>query len=218
MRITPLDIYQHEFGRKKLGGLDDTEVYEFLKKVGREYESLYAENKGLKEQVDRLAAQMRDYLELEKTLKQTLIAAQKTSADTKNNAEKEAELIIRESEIQAERILDEARTEAESVGKEIRELKKQKRMLKVELKTVLESYLAMLNDEPVQVGQKFVSVPAGSHGAALSSVPAMSPAASPATALGTGSPADVGPSAPAPAVPPAATKPLATSRFSGLAS
>lgn len=147
MRITPLDIYQHEFSHKKIGGLDENEVYDFLKKVGREYEAAYAECKDLKDQVERLTAQMKDYLELEKTLKQTLISAQKASGDLKNNAEKEAELIVKEAEIQAERILDEARTESELVGKEIRELKRQKRMLKVELKTVLESYMAMMNDE-----------------------------------------------------------------------
>lgn len=148
MKITPLDIYQREFSRKKIGGLDETEVNEFLKKVGREYEGLYAENKSLKDQVERLTAQMKDYLELEKTLKQTLISAQKASGELKNNAEKEAELIVKEAEIQAERILDEARSEAEMTARDIRELKKQKRMLKVELKTVLESYLAMLNEEP----------------------------------------------------------------------
>ncbi|HNV68790.1 MAG TPA: DivIVA domain-containing protein [Candidatus Ozemobacteraceae bacterium] len=147
MRLTPLDIYQHEFSRKKIGGLDDAEVHEFLKKVGREYESLYAENKAQKDQIERLTAQMKDYLELEKTLKQTLISAQKASGDLKNNAEKEAQLIVKEAEIQAERIIDEARQESEFINKEIREMKRQKRMLKVELRTVLESYLTMLNDD-----------------------------------------------------------------------
>lgn len=148
MRLTPLDIYQREFSRKNIGGLDENEVYDFLKKVGREYEGLYAENKAMKDQNQRLTAQMKDYLELEKTLKQTLISAQKASGELRNNAEKESELIIKEAELHSERILDEARSEAEGIGKEIRELKKQKRMLKVELKTVLESYLSMLNDEP----------------------------------------------------------------------
>ena len=147
MRLTPLDIYQHEFSRKKIGGLDDAEVHEFLKKVGREYEALYGENKAQKDQIERLTAQMKDYLELEKTLKQTLISAQKASGDLKNNAEKEAQLIVKESEIQAERIIDEARQESEQINKEIREMKRQKRMLKVELRTVLESYLTMLNED-----------------------------------------------------------------------
>ncbi|NLM17181.1 MAG: DivIVA domain-containing protein [Candidatus Riflebacteria bacterium] len=147
MRLTPLDIYQREFSRKNIGGLDENEVYNFLKKVGREYESLYAENKTLTEQSQKLSGQMEDYLELEKTLKQTLISAQKTSGDMKDNAEKEAEIIIKEAELQSERILDEARTEAEAISKEIRDLKRQRRMLKVELRTVLESYLAMINEE-----------------------------------------------------------------------
>ena len=147
MRITPLDIYQREFSRKNIGGLDENEVYSFLKKVGREYETQYAENKSLKDQAQRLTGQMEDYLELEKTLKQTLISAQKASGELKDNAEKESELIIREAELQAERILDETRSEAEMIGKEIRELKKQRRMLKVELRTVLESYLSMITED-----------------------------------------------------------------------
>ena len=145
MHITPMDIYQREFSRKNIGGLDENEVYGYLKKVGREYESLYAENKALQENNQRLTGQMQDYLELEKTLKQTLISAQKTSGDMKDNAEKQAEL-------QAERILDEARTESEAIGKEIRDLKRQRRMLKVELRTVLESYLAMVNEESPALG------------------------------------------------------------------
>lgn len=153
MRITPLDIYQREFSRKNIGGLDEQEVYDFLKKVGREYETLYAENKSMRDQNQRLTGQMKDYLELEKTLKQTLISAQKAAGDQKNNAEKEAELIVKEAELQAERILDEARSESEIIGKEIRELKRSRRMLKVELRTVLESYISMLQDDSRGGGQ-----------------------------------------------------------------
>lgn len=152
MHITPMDIYQREFSRKNIGGLDENEVYTYLKKVGREYESLYAENKSLQENNQRLTGQMQDYLELERTLKQTLISAQKTSGDMKDNAEKQAELIVKQAELQAERILDEARSESEAIGKEIRDLKRQRRMLKVELRTVLESYLSMLNEESPTLG------------------------------------------------------------------
>lgn len=152
MHITPMDIYQREFSRKNIGGLDESEVYAYLKKVGREYEALYAENKSLQENNQRLTGQMQDYLELERTLKQTLISAQKTSGDMKDNAEKQAELIVKQAELQAERILDEARSESEAIGKEIRDLKRQRRMLKVELRTVLESYLAMVNEESPSLG------------------------------------------------------------------
>lgn len=147
MHLTPMDINSHEFARKNIGGLDDVEVYSFIKKIGREYENLYAENKELRDNNQRLTSQMQDYLELEKTLKQTLISAQKTSGDMKDNAEKEAELIVKQAELQAERILDEARTESEAIGKEIRELKHLRRSLKMDLRSVLESYQAMINEE-----------------------------------------------------------------------
>lgn len=166
MRLTPLDIYQREFSRKNLGGLDDNEVYDFLKKVGREYEALFSENKSLREQSERLTGQMKDYLELEKTLKQTLISAQKASGDLKSNAEKEAELILKEAELQAERVVDEARSEVEVIQKEIRELKKQKRLLRVELKTVLESYLAMLDEDGTPSALRVVRSTGNAVGAA----------------------------------------------------
>ena len=151
--LTPMDIQSRDFARKNIGGLDENEVNAFLKKVSHEYEALYAQNKAHQDNSQRLTGQMQDYLELEKTLKQTLISAQKTSGDMKDNAEKQAELIVKQAELQAERILDEARSESEAIGKEIRELKRQRRMLKVELRTVLESYLAMINEESPALGQ-----------------------------------------------------------------
>ena len=62
MITTPMDIFQREFTRKSIGGLDENEVYSFLKKIGREYETLYAENKALKDQAQRLSGQMQDYM------------------------------------------------------------------------------------------------------------------------------------------------------------
>lgn len=147
MLITPLDIQQRTFAKKKLGGLDEEDVTEFLKKVGRDYELLFAENRNLKEQVLRLQKQMKDYIELERTLKQTLVSAQKTSGEMKINAEKEAELVIKEAELNAEKILDDARNEVRTLMGEIRQLKTAKRKLRIELKNVLDSFNDMLKEE-----------------------------------------------------------------------
>ncbi len=90
---------------------------------------------------------MKDYIELERTLKQTLVSAQKTSGEMKANAEKEAELIIREAELNGEKIIDEARIEVRNLMAEIRQLKTAKRKLKIELKNVLDTFNAMLTEE-----------------------------------------------------------------------
>lgn len=147
MLITPLDIQQRTFARKKLGGLDEEDVQLFLSKVAKDYEQLYAENRTLKDQILRLQKQMKDYIDLERTLKQTLVSAQKTSGELKINAEKEAELILKEAELNGERVIDEARQEARQLMDEIRQLKASKRKLRIELKTVLDGFNDLLREE-----------------------------------------------------------------------
>ncbi|MEZ7891723.1 MAG: DivIVA domain-containing protein [Candidatus Wallbacteria bacterium] len=146
MRLSPLDIQQHQFQRK-FRGYDEDDVNEFLSKISKEYEVMYAENRNLTEQAERLKAQVKDYVELEKTLKETLVSAQKTSTNLKYNAEKESELLLKESEIKAEKIIEEARAEAKELMREIQELKKTKRVFKIEMKNLLESFAEILRSD-----------------------------------------------------------------------
>ena len=147
IKLTPLDIQQKAFTRKKLGGIEESEVTEFLREVARDYEQLYSENKGLRDQVQTIRQQMKDYQEMERTLKQTLIDAQRASHDRLANAEKEAELIKSRAELDAERVAEAARQEVAGLTDEARQLKKAKRKLKIELKNVLDSFYDMLRDE-----------------------------------------------------------------------
>lgn len=144
MKITPIDIHQKVFKKASFRGYDIDEVDEFLEKVGREFELLFSENQRLKERLGRAEEQMKDYIEMEKTLKETLIAAQKSSGELKLNAEKESELIIRESEIAAEKLVESAKNEARMIMKEIAKLKQQKKLIKLDLKSLLDSYYEML--------------------------------------------------------------------------
>lgn len=147
LRITPLDIQQRTFARKKLGGLDENDVQEFLNRLARDYELLYSENRNQREQLQALRNQLKDYLEKEKTLAQTLLSLQRTSGELKANAEREAELVIKSAELDAERIVQEARTEVRQLNDEVRQLRKLKRKFKLELKNVLDSYYELLKDE-----------------------------------------------------------------------
>ncbi len=146
MRLTPLDVQQHVFQRS-FRGFDESEVNEFISKLSKEYEVVYAENRNLTEQVDRLKAQMKDYIDLEKTLKQTLVSAQRTSSDLKVNAERESELLLKEAELKAEKVIEDARVEAKELMKEIQELRKTKRVFKLEMKNLLESFAEILRSD-----------------------------------------------------------------------
>ncbi|MCK4911367.1 MAG: DivIVA domain-containing protein, partial [Thermodesulfovibrionales bacterium] len=83
MRITPLDIQQKQFPIK-FRGFDVEEVYAFLEIVREEMEALIRENSMLKENVSRLEGQLREFKDMEVTLRETLLTAQQMVEDYKN--------------------------------------------------------------------------------------------------------------------------------------
>lgn len=145
-RFTALDIQRKSFSRKRLGGIDEEEVYLFLTQIAKEFERLIQENRKAREQVLRHKKQLQDYMDLERTLKQTLQSAQRTTSEGKIQAEKEAALVLKQAELDGERIVEQAREEARQLMEEVRELKKAKRQLRIELKTVLEGFSDLLED------------------------------------------------------------------------
>lgn len=146
MRLTPLDIQQRQFG-KSFRGYDENDVDEFIGRISKDYETVHAENRTLREQTDRLKEQIKDYIDLERTLKQTLVSAQKTSQEMKSNSERESELILKEAELKAEKIVQQAREETRTLLKEIQQLRKQKRLFKLELKNLIDSFRDILDSD-----------------------------------------------------------------------
>jgi len=144
MRITPLDIQQKQFPIK-FRGFDIEEVYAFLEVVREEMEELTRENSVLKENVFRMENQLKEFKDMEGTLRETLLTAQQMVDDYKRNSIKEAELIQRESELKAERILDEAHQKVVKIHEDIVDMKGIRRHFKEELKRLIESHLSMLD-------------------------------------------------------------------------
>jgi cell division initiation protein len=146
MKLTPLDIQQKEF-KKSFRGYDQSDVDEFLSKLSREYELLFSENKKLKDQIVKMQEEIKKYIEMERTLREALLSAQKSAQEMKLAAKQQAELIIKEAELNAEKIIEDARLEAKDILREVKELNKRKEMMKLELKAVLDRYYEMLKDE-----------------------------------------------------------------------
>lgn len=143
MRITPLEIQQKQFPMK-LRGFDVEEVYSFLEIIREEMEDLLRENANLKETVQRLDTQMKEYRDMETTLRQTLLTAQQMVEDYKMNARKEAELIVKEAELRAETMIKEAQEKVIKIHEDIVDLKGIRRHFKEEIKRLIESHLRML--------------------------------------------------------------------------
>jgi cell division initiation protein len=143
MRITPLDIQQKQFPMK-FRGFDIEEVYAFLEIIREEMEDLLRENASLKENVQRLENQIKEYRDMETTLRETLLTAQQLVEDYKTNARKEAELVVREAELKADSVLKEAQEKVIKIHEDIVDLKGIRRHFKEEIKRMVESHMKML--------------------------------------------------------------------------
>jgi len=143
MRITPLDIQQKQFS-SRLKGFDMEEVDSFLELIREEMEELLRENSNLREESKRFEKQLKDYKNIETTLKDTLIGTQQMVEDYKNTAKKDAELIKKESELRAEEILRGAQDQVVKIHEDITDLKGIRRHFKEELKRLIESHLRMM--------------------------------------------------------------------------
>jgi cell division initiation protein len=144
MRITPLDIQQKQFPMK-FRGFDVEEVYAFLEVIREEMEDLLRENANLKETVQRLEGQIKDYKDMETTLRETLLTAQQMAEDYKTNSRKEAELVVKEAELRADTMLKDTQEKVIKIHEDIVDLKGIRRHFKEEIKRLVESHLKMLD-------------------------------------------------------------------------
>lgn len=143
MRITPLDIQQKQFATR-FRGFDMEEVDSFLELIREEMEELLRENANLREEARRFEKQLKEYKNIEGTLKDTLVSTQQMVEDYRSTAKKDAELILRESEMKAEEMLKEAQERVVKIHEDITDLKGIRRHFKEEIKRLIESHLRML--------------------------------------------------------------------------
>ena len=122
MRITPLDIQKHRF-RRKLFGLDSTEVRSFLQAVSEQFELVVRDNANYREEIANLREQLRLHEERERVLKDTLVTAQRVAEDMRENARKDAEITVRDGELKAEKLMEVVKGRVSHLQAQIAELK-----------------------------------------------------------------------------------------------
>lgn len=120
--LTPLDIQKQEFD-VKFRGYSADEVDSFLDVVGSDYEKLYKENSELKQLVKSLSADIEKYKTMESTLKESILLAQSTADDVKQNANQKASNIIAEANNKAAEIVKDAETKLAGKNSELAQMK-----------------------------------------------------------------------------------------------
>lgn len=146
MSLTPLDIHNKEFSRR-IRGYDEDEVNEFLDLIIKDYEAMIRENKEMQNQILALQERLNHFSNIEDTLSKTIIVAQEAADEVRNNAKKEAQLIVKEAEKNADRIVNDALNKSRKVSLEVDELKKQASIYRARFRTLVEAQLELLTEE-----------------------------------------------------------------------
>jgi len=143
MRITPLDVRKQEF-RRVMRGLDPDEVLAFLSTVADEYETVLNDNKALRERLLELDDKVQEYRTIERTLRDTLLTAERVTVESKDNARREATLIVKEAQFTAEKALRDITSEAARLRQEVQRLRSQRDAYLAKMKVVAESHVKFL--------------------------------------------------------------------------
>jgi cell division initiation protein len=142
MVITPLDIKKKTFS-PQVRGVSKTEVQEFMQLVAAEMEELRKERALLAEKVVELSGRVESYETTEQLLKDTLVTAQKATGQLRDDAKKEAELVVDKAKVEAERIRLDAGQRVRDVTDELRALEMRRSNLNDEIAGIARTYLAM---------------------------------------------------------------------------
>lgn len=140
MRITPLDARKQEF-RKAVRGYDSDEVRAFLTTLADEYETVLVDNKQLRDRIMEQEDKIGEYKTMERTLRDTLMTAERLMQDTRESAGKESELIVRDAHLKARQILEECRTRTEELRRELVGLRKEKETYLARFKSLAEAQI-----------------------------------------------------------------------------
>jgi len=136
MKITPIEIEGYAF-RKKAFGYDPREVESLKERAAGALEESNRDRTRLEEKVRELEERLSEHLANESLLKEAITTTQKMTMDIKENAQKEAELIIAEAQVRGDDIIRQAQTRAGDISDEILRLKKQRAEFEASLKALL---------------------------------------------------------------------------------
>lgn len=139
--LTPLDVRRYDFG-KAMRGYDPERVNQFREQVAEELERLARLNQDLDAKAKGFHEQLRAFRERDKAINEALVSAQQLRSEIREQAEKEAQLILREARADGERIVEDARAEIRRLEDQIVSLDRGRRAYLAQVRLLIERQLS----------------------------------------------------------------------------
>jgi len=136
MAIAPVEIRHTRLKRSLFFGYRKRATNEFLEQITESFEETWREREDMRDRVEHLEAELKRHRELESLLRETLVTAEKSSIELKDQARAEAEIVLREAHTAARSITQDALVERERL---LGEATRVRALLQAALTTVDES-------------------------------------------------------------------------------
>src|SRR3989440_12980373 len=124
MALTPVEI-RHMTPSKGFMGYNRAQTERLLEDIAASFEDVWRERADLADKVEQLETDLVRFRELENLLRTTLVSAEQASAQTRDQARREAELILSEAHAEAREIQRRGIAENERLERESRRLRLQ---------------------------------------------------------------------------------------------
>jgi cell division initiation protein len=141
MSLTPVEIRHVKLGRRPFG-YDRRMIDNLLSDIVTSFEQVWRERADLRDEMEELESELSRQKEIEGTLRNTLLSAERMADDVRTQARREADVIISEARATARDIVSGAETERERIHGEIRRL----RTLEVDVRADYRAFLVSALD------------------------------------------------------------------------
>lgn len=150
MKITPVDLAHKSFN-KKMFGVDESEVADFLSLVASQMEEILHERNSLREKLREKEVSLSEFKERDGVLKNTIATAGQMADRIRQDSEREGKLIIADAQQKAEIMTRDARDSLRRMYQEIADLKRVRMQFEANLKALAQAHMTLLEQ-----GEKFM--------------------------------------------------------------
>jgi len=135
MALTPVEIRHVKLGRSPFG-YDRGATDRLLEEIVESFEEVWRERADLEDKLERVESDIARYRDLETLLRKTLVSAERSAQELKDQARREADVILTESHAEARLIKQRALAEREHLRGEASRIR-----------SLLRSALAMVDEQ-----------------------------------------------------------------------
>ncbi|EGQ2845938.1 DivIVA domain-containing protein [Staphylococcus pseudintermedius] len=146
MAFTPSEIKNKEFTRIK-NGFEPTEVEQYLEQLSHEIERLKEDKKQLEKVLEERDAHIQSFKEVEKSVGEAIVSAQRAADETKAAAQKERDAIIQKAQAEASQIVNDGIEKARRLSFQTEDMKRQSKVFRSRFRMLVEAQLDLLKSD-----------------------------------------------------------------------